>query len=151
MDHTPDKVTENTQSLISLMHTNGLSQIISAPTRQTVSTSTILDIMYVKTKKDLHPFTIKTSMSDHFLVGCVRHLNYKKPEKVTIRGRSYRNYDRDKATAYYHRYDTTMIYNLHSVDLIWEHLSKLIVNCANVLCPHYIEGRQTPLADQRNY
>lgn len=135
MDHTPDHLTENTQSLISIMRTNGLSQVISAPTRRTATTSTLLDIMYVKTKKELHPYTIKTSMSDHYLVGCVRYLNYNKPEKVTIRGRSYRNYDRDKATAYYHTHDTSAIYGLNSVNLMWDHLSKLVVNCANVLCP----------------
>lgn len=71
MDHMPGKLNENTQTLISLMQTHGLSQMISVPTRRTVATSTILDIMYIRSKKELHPYILKTSMSDHYLVGCV--------------------------------------------------------------------------------
>lgn len=136
LDHTLSKQNDNTKSLISLTQTHGLSQYIKVPTRKTRTTSTLLDVMYIKTSKSIHPYIIKTAMSDHYLTGCVRFLNYTKPEKTTVRGRSYRKYDKDKAKAYYLRHDTSQIYNLTSVELIWNYLYKLITNFANVLCPY---------------
>lgn len=131
----PGKITENTKSLISLMQSHGLSQHISVPTRRTSHTCTLLDVMYVKTEKVILPYIIKTTASDHYLTGCVRYLNYTKPEKVVVRGHSYRNYNRDKAEDYYSKYDLSRIYEMDNVDLIWDYLCKLITNCANVLCP----------------
>lgn len=136
IDHTPSKQNDCTKSLISMLQSYGLSQHIKVPTRRTSTTSTILDVMYVKTEKIIHPYIIKTAVSDHFLTGCVRYLDYVKPDKATVRGRSYRKYNKEKAEAYYHRFNTSQIYNMNSAELIWEYLNKLITNCANVLCPY---------------
>lgn len=65
------------------MQTFGLSQYITVPTRKTVTTNTLLDVIYIKTDKIIHPYMMKTAVSNHYLVGCVRYLNYAKPEKTT--------------------------------------------------------------------
>lgn len=60
----------------------GLVQIIKDPTRKTMTTSTLLDVMYIRTKQSTEAFVKPTSISDNYLSGCVRYVNYQKDPKT---------------------------------------------------------------------
>lgn len=110
-------------------------QYISEPTRVTASTKTLLDVMYVKSNKNLEPFIIKSALSDHYIIGTNRSLNYTKPPQYFITGRSYRKYSFENAKPYYSRQRRDLIYEL-DVENAWKTLYKFMLNCANTLCPN---------------
>lgn len=74
-------------------------------------------------------------MSDHYLVGTSRHLNYVSDPKQEIQGRSYRNYSQACVRNYMVRIDRSPVFMTHDVDLVWDLLYSIIVNCANVVTP----------------
>lgn len=135
LDHTNNKMNEITKDLIALLKANGLTQVITDPTRKTKSSATILDVIYIKTTKNIQSKIIPTSVSDHYLVVSTVYLDYKVPPKTTITGRSYKKYSKDLAREYYSRQRTDLIYQYNDVNVIWSNLSKYIKNCANTLCP----------------
>lgn len=144
LDHLPKSMNETTSNLITLLKSFGLSQYIKDPTRVTANTKTLLDVMYIKTTKKINTFVIKTSLSDHFLVGSTRSLDYHKPVNKSILGRSYKNYSFERTKQYYSRQRRDLIYQL-DVNLAWTVIQKYITNCANVLCPmRQIQIRQDP-------
>lgn len=81
LDHTPDAKSEFTKNLsiinIISINTFGLHQIISKPTRVTLTTATLIDVIYVRTKQNTCPIIRKVALSDHYLVACVKRLDYK--------------------------------------------------------------------------
>lgn len=136
LDHTPNSKTGITITLENYLKSHGLTQYINKTTRKTRSTNTILDVMYIKTGMSIEPFSINTSLSDHYLVGCVRHVNYEQPKKVTFTGRSYRNYSLEEARTFYSRRSRSQIYEYNDPELVWNFLHKIINGCANALCPY---------------
>lgn len=135
MDPTVRKRNDYTDSLIHVLKTFGLNQIIEKPTRITLNTSSLIDVLYIKTARTTTPFIIKTNTSDHYMVGCTCSLNYEKPAGYTITGRTYRNYTYQKAKDYYELHHLQGLYELTNVDLIWERLYRLMKHCADNLCP----------------
>lgn len=135
LDHHYSRKTEFRKNFENLINTFGLIQQITIPTRVTTSTASILDVIYIRTSKKLTPFVKKCSLSDHYLVGCSRFLDYKNCTNTYFYGRSYRNYSREIAQQYYSTLDTRFIFELNDVDLIWEPLLGFIHNCANKFCP----------------
>lgn len=91
LDHTPVKKSEITNALENNMKAYRCKQCISSSTRKTASTSILIDTIYIKTAKKVKSFLLKTTVSDHYLVRCVRYLDYHAPEGFTFRGRSYKN------------------------------------------------------------
>lgn len=135
LDHTPESLNETTSNLISLLESYGLNQVIMSPTRVTHTSQTILDVMNVKTSKIINGFIFKSALSDHYLVGTIRNLNYHLPSMHYIYGRSYKNYTFEHAKSYYDRQRRDLIYD-EDVELAWRRLFKYMVNCANALCPY---------------
>lgn len=135
IDHTPSKATEITTNLINMTKLHGMTQLITEPTRRTCTTNSILDVIYVKSSKIMSPLILHTAVSDHYLVGCTAHLDYKKDPQTTIMGRSYKNYTLEKARSYYNSIDRSVIYEFNDVDLIWAKLKAYIVRCADKYCP----------------
>lgn len=124
------------KQLESLLLSYGLVQYIKNPKRITMTTRTLIDVIYNCTSS----FIESTVISDHYLVGTVRlglglTLDYTPLKKLEITGRTYRNYTFDLAKAYYARVNRDWIYMCHDVDGVWELLFKIITNCANVVCP----------------
>lgn len=78
---------------------------------------------------------IETSASDHYMVGCTCSLTYEKLASFSITGRTYRNYTYQKAKHYYDLHHLQGLYDLTDVNLIWEKLYCIMINCANNLCP----------------
>lgn len=64
IDHSKTNRTEFTRNFINSLNTLGLSQVIKKPTRRTANTSSLLDVIYVKTTKEFLPFLFQLSLSD---------------------------------------------------------------------------------------
>lgn len=135
LDHTRRKRNDVTDGLIAEMSVNGFKQYIEEPTRRTNKTATLLDVLYVKSSKKIKPFVVHLAVSDHYMIGCYRYLNYTTPPKDTIFGRSYRNYSADLAENYYRRQRRDLVYMYNDVDQVWNILFDFIRHCANSLCP----------------
>lgn len=135
LDHTPSRKDENTKSLQHLLKGFGLTQMIKCPTRRTISSSTLIDVAYVKTSKKIYPFIITTAMSDHYLIGVTRYLGYVPDTTILVEGRSYRRYTFAQAEDYYKQIDKQHIYQLHDVNMVYQTLMSYIENCASKLCP----------------
>lgn len=136
LDHTYRNQNENVRKLQTLMNLHGFSQIIKAPTRCTIRTATIIDVIYIRTIKKVSPFMITTLISDHFLVGCTRYYDYTPDPVTSFYGRTYKNYSFEAAEAFYASADCSSIYQLTDVDMVWKTLQELILKCANHLCPY---------------
>lgn len=77
-----------------LLRQHGFTQLIKQPTRVTMNTSTLIDIIATNNPTTIadtcvHP----TSISDHDMVACLRKLNNKKFAVKTLKCRNYSNYD----------------------------------------------------------
>lgn len=135
LEHTPGKISETAKELITLFKTNGLTEIINGHTQKTKNSATTLDVICVNTSKNIQPMIVPTSISDHYQVISSTYLDYKKPPRITISGRSYKNYTRELAREYYSRQRRDLIYQYNNVNIIWSTLYKFIEKCANTLCP----------------
>lgn len=135
LDHLKSKKNETTRNLEQLLKTYNLYKIIDRPTRITSKSRSLIDILYISTSKDTKPFMIKSNMSDHYVIGCIRYLAYVKTPKTSFRGRSYRKYSAQLAYEYYSKINTRYLYDLHDVNLVWKFLKKIIFRCADKLCP----------------
>lgn len=96
MDHTPKNLTDNTKNLIEMFKTYDMKQYITQPTRVTSKSKTLLDVMYIKTSKVIESFIVKSTLSDHYIIGTNRCLNYTKPQQYYITRRTYRKYSYEK-------------------------------------------------------
>lgn len=94
-----------------------------------------MDVIFVKTAKELSPFLLKLSLSDHYLVGLSTFLNYHKDPQTHFYGRSYRKYTFDIARSYYNAINLSKIFQYNNVNLVWNTLKDYIFKCASKLCP----------------
>lgn len=135
LDHHPSHKSKFTKNFENLINSYGLNQQITVPTRVTLTTSSTINVIYVRTNKKVSSFRKLCTLSDHYLVGCNRLLNYQKHLLTHFYGRSFKNYSREIAQDYYFSLDTLFIFEMNVANLVWETLLKIIYNCANKLCP----------------
>lgn len=135
LDHTPDTMSDITHQLSITLNSFGLKQHITCPTRVTGRKKTLIDVAYIRTSKNIHPYIIQISLSDHYLVGCTRYLGYSKPEMSTFTGQTYKKYSFENAKKYYNTHFSSNIHELTDVNLIWNEILKQITHCASKLCP----------------
>lgn len=135
IDHSDNNNSEFIRNLGNSLNTLGLTQTIKKPTRQTLNTSTLLDVIYVKTAKEFSPFLLRLSLSDHYLVGLSTFLNYHKDPQTHFHGRTYRSYTLDKPRTYYNSINRSKIFQFNDVNLVWTTLRDYISRCAKKLCP----------------
>ena len=125
------------------LNTLGLRQQIQEPTRITFNTSTLLDVIYTDSDKITDKSVLQTSISDHFLVSVTRYRNKEKTLPTTFKGRSYKRYNYEKAVKYFRNIDKNRIYNYTDVNLVWNYIKRIMINCANHLCPQRTIKTQT--------
>lgn len=135
LNHDTACKTKYTTNLETAINLHGLTQIIDEPTRVTLTTATLIDVIYVKTSQEITPFVKKVSLSDHYMVGSVRKLNYAKDPTTYFYGRSYRRYNYDIAKQYYTTLNKQLIYQMNDPNLVWTTLKKYITNCVLKYCP----------------
>lgn len=105
LDHSPKKQDETALALETSLKSYGCEQLISAPTRQIMTTSSLINVLYIKTAQKTSLFIVKSSLSDHYMIGCVKFLDYQPYETTTFIGRSYKKYSREEAIKFYDLHD----------------------------------------------
>ena len=70
----PDTSSNFTQNLISMMEQYQLTQTISAPTRMTLPSSSLLDVCLTP-EKLISSKVVSTTISDHYMIVTVRKIN----------------------------------------------------------------------------
>lgn len=76
------------KNVINMLKAYGLTQGIEKPTRRTNQSKLLIDVIYVCSIKKITSFILPIAMSDHYLVGTSRFLNYVCEPKREIFGRS---------------------------------------------------------------
>lgn len=135
LDHTKGSQSAFTQTLEHQINVFGLSQRITGFSRQTISTKTLIDVMYVKSSKTITPFTLNLTLSDHYLIGTITKFDYQQDPTTTFVGRTYRKYNFDIAKKFYNSYDLSFILNYNDVNLIWSSLKGYMLACVRKHCP----------------
>ena len=75
---------------------NGFKQIISSPTRTTIKSQTLIDIVITNDKSRIaNSIVYANSFSDHDLIGVIRKMHIKKYLPRTIFTRNYSKYDKE--------------------------------------------------------
>lgn len=136
LDHLPPINSEKMRSFERLLSSYGLEQQINSPTCRKLGRAALLDVIYVKTKKNIRASVLDTAMSDHSIVVSVRYLKYDKPARKWIEARTYRNYSYESASEYYSKINKDRVLMYRDTEKIWSLLKSYILNCANVLAPY---------------
>ena len=88
---------ENGKDFKSILNLFGQKQLITKPTRTTVSTSTHIDIIGTNNPAVIRgAMVIPTGIGDHDMVGCVRNTNLLREPPKQITCRNYRAYELEK-------------------------------------------------------
>lgn len=135
IDHSNEVKNNAANNLKSMMSSYGFTQMINKPTRRTLLTRTLIDVIYIRSDKNFSTILIPVTLSDHYLVAVSRFLNYITESKKEIYGRTYRHYSEGAVLNYFKRIDRSCIFMMHDVDMVWSELYRIILNCANSICP----------------
>jgi hypothetical protein len=87
-------ITKDQLEIKNMLKVNGLKQLITEPTRTTINSRTLIDIVSSNVPSRIAKTIVySNSMSDHDMVGGVRKMNVKKytPRKIFVR--DYSNYN----------------------------------------------------------
>lgn len=131
-----------------ILNLHGLKQLITAPTRITKDTRTLIDIIATTNYQNVKcSCTIPSGIADHEMVECIRKANHSKYEPKTITVRDYRNYDPDSACNDLNPKDWKYFYSLKDVNSAWNVFYDYLINTINVHAPKIsrrIKGKACP-------
>ena len=88
-------LSQQAKDLLALTKSNGLTQLISTPTRVTPSTKTLIDLYFTNapTPNLLYYGSHPLNISDHDMIYLIRKKPRQKQTKITFEGRIYKNYN----------------------------------------------------------
>ena len=82
------------KDFVNSMNDIGLNQLITDPTRVTLHSSTILDLIFTNSSHRVtHSGVINLSMSDHYMVFCNRTCKLPRPKPKVIKVHSFKGFD----------------------------------------------------------
>ena len=112
----------------------GLKQYISDITRFSDSPSTI-DLIFSNSDDISHSGVLHLNISDHEATYFVRKKITPKFKRVTSKGRSYLNYDRDKFVKKLLASDWSGFDKLTDPNEAWQYMLEIIINAIDRQCP----------------
>ena len=89
------KPSKDRKSLYDTLSENGLEQLIKEPTRQTLKTKTLLDLIITNSNCILNSGVLYNNISDHYQVYLTRKHTKKEKQPTQFLGRNYSNYNKD--------------------------------------------------------
>ena len=115
---------------------HAFDQNINTTTRNTKTSSSLLDVAFTSMKFVTAAGTLDSFLSDHQPIFILKkkEKNREKHEQE-FEGRSYRNYDRHKFTERVAAHDWGPFYNAHNPNKAWEEMQNIIIQEADNLCP----------------
>jgi len=119
-----------------IVNNNGFKQLIKNPTRVTNTSSTLIDIILSNNEKNIQQtFTAALSLSDHYMICCVRKLNHSRSKPRTVICRNYRNYVPDALKQDLVSSDFEPLYGMNDVNCAWEYLKNILTTNFNKHAP----------------
>lgn len=122
--------------------------MIKQPTRTTRESSTLIDIIGTTQKQNiLKSSVIKTSLSDHDMVGCVRKMHNIKFKPRTITCRNYKHFTADSFKTDIGNLSFPDYCSFTDINNAWSHWKNLFMSVVNKHVPlinKKVRGRETP-------
>ena len=126
----------------------GYDQLITAPSRITKDTKTLIDLIFTNSPVNISRVNvISCSLSDHSMIMCVRKMNNIKFKSQTISFRDFSKYDVNQINNELLNTDFSLVYNTLSVNEAYNNLSSILLNVLNKHAPFVskrIKGKVSP-------
>ena len=131
-----NKKSQNFKKLNFFERANALEQKICTTTRNTKSSSSILDIILTNMKYIKSAGTLDTFLSDHQPIFLLKKKEKNKGKlEQTFQGRSYRTYDKQKFVDNILAQRWNYFYDAPDPSQAWEEMSRIITREADKQCP----------------
>ena len=117
----------------------GLKQLVKFPTRTSfrngVIKESIIDLIFTNSECTLNAQSMDFNISDHLTVMVTRKKIWVKPDKITFRGRSYKDYDKEAFQENLLRDSWDNFYTQTNPEILWELIRKAILHNIEPSCP----------------
>ena len=117
----------------------GLTQLINDPTRiqhrNGLECSSTLDLIFTNSEFVKEAQVLDINISDHLSVLVRRKKKWKKLEKISFKGRSYKNYIREDFQDNLVNHNWDGFFEIEDPSSLWGILSKVITDTINPMCP----------------
>ena len=131
-----DPQSQNALYLVENLQHYGLLQTIEDPTRHGKNSHpSLIDHVYTNSKIILESGNITLNISDHDLIYIIRKKEKSHHSKLSFKGRSYRNYDREVFQENLEGLNWDEFYNSSTPDQAWNILRTNIQNEIEIMCP----------------
>ena len=115
---------------------NGLIKLIKKPTRITENIPTIIDVPLTNSSENvIRTDIIRTSFSDHEMIGAIRKKCQHKHQSKTIRSRNFRNYNKENVKIEIGNINFDPLFSYTESTAALNFLKELLVNVANIHAP----------------
>ena len=129
------KTSPNYKKLKFFVQSNGLTQLISNTTRNTVKGSSLLDLVITNSKYVSHSGTLDHFISDHQPIFIIKKKMRDKRPTIDFRGRSYRDYDKEAFKTGLLGLDWNDFYAMTDPDQAWLHIVDKFTPLLDAMCP----------------
>ena len=125
----------NTRKLKQLANERQLKQLIKAPTRTTLHTETVKDLIFTNCEHVTKSGVIHCGISDHDLIYIVRKKSPPRHDKISFRGRSYKNLNLNNLKDNLQSMDWETFYHSTDPNICWDLMLDNITKIADQQCP----------------
>lgn len=112
-----------------------LTQLIKEPTRCTMQTNSILDLILTNSKFISSAGTDDMNISDHQPVWAIRKKHQTKAPRINFECRSFNNFNSMAFSETLHAHDWNNYYNEICVDKLWDEMESVMIEAADLHCP----------------
>ena len=128
------KSAEDTKDILNLMSSFGIKQFINEPTRFG-RTNSCIDLIFSNSDYIKESGTLNLNYSDHQAIFITKKKIKSRSEKISFKGRSYKNYKTKDFQELLNNDNWENLYNIKDVNLAWDFFIQKILNCLDILCP----------------
>ena len=136
------------EALKDCLKINGFKQLIDEPTRITINTSSLIDIIATTHENNVAlKFVYSSGISDHRLTGIVRKLNTKRFRPRRILVRNYKGYSKEDFNKDLNSQNWQSVLKLGSFNEAWDGFKTILQSCIDKHAPlieKTVRGRDTP-------
>lgn len=129
------KDTVAVKEIKSLEREFNLRQRITEPTRETSTTSIIIDHILTNAVNVVEAGVIRTSLSDHFMTFLLIKKQHVMYERTTFVCRQLTNFDEEKLSVEIEKVDWNKLYRIKDIDQCWQFIYDALLKILDDLCP----------------
>ena len=134
-----DSKSKNFKELNFTTKSLGLKQLVNFPTRTSfrngVIKESIIDLIFTNSDHTLDVQGLNFNISDHLAVKVTRKKLWVKTDKITFRGRSYKNYDKETFQENLLNENWDNFFNQSDPEILWDIIRKAILQNIEPICP----------------